>query len=408
MIIKANAIHLPLKDQSVNCIVTSPPYWSLRKYDIPDSIFGGAGKCQHEWINENFKQHSGRGDCQRSGKFSEQEPIPDMTLSRGFCSLCGAWRGQLGLEPTINLFLEHLLQVMDECWRVLRNDGTMWVNLGDTYSQSGGSGSGEYRKRHKQFGKIINQGTAQSPHKAKGLPPKSLCGIPERFVIAMTDRGWARRNTVIWEKSNSLPSSAKDRFTVDFEPVFFFVKSRKYWFEQQYEPHQQVSIDRAKYPINKFGGNPNNPMGALSKGKRGGAEQTMITPNPKGRSKRCVWRIATTSCHGSHFATFPPALIEPMIRAGCPEGGIVLDPFGGSGTTLMVAEQLNRIGISIDLGYQELQEKRITKEALKQKVLKLRIKEKDIPCNLCASSQATSAVTQKIAMPEEANEILLQ
>ena len=177
-----------LPDESVNCVVTSPPYWALRDY----------------------------GD-----------------------------KNQLGLEPDFNEYIRKLCDIFDEVWRVLRKDGTCWVNLGDTY---GGSNQGYgTTKRNTNTG---FQDTRDGFYAAsKNKPPmanmmhKSLIMIPSRFAIEMTDRGWILRNEIIWYKPNCMPSSVRDRFTVDFEKVFFFTKSKKYWFEQQYEPHSKASIE---------------------------------------------------------------------------------------------------------------------------------------------------------------------
>ncbi len=421
-----DARHLPLKDESIDCVITSPPYWSLRKYDIPDSVWDGDKGCEHEWVEhirpaaEGTKTLDGNSAL-RAGHQGTISATMKPTVS-SFCSRCNAWRGQLGLEPTIDLYLKHLLQCFDEVKRVLKKEGTLWVNLGDSYSNSGGSGSGEYQKKHTQFGKIIDQGTAQNPHRAIGFTPKTLCLIPERFAISMVEREWILRNKIIWYKPNCMPASVKDRFTVDFEPVFFFVKNRRYWFEQQYEPLQKSSLERGySYKNREEYVSPkkkNNP--GLSCPEMG---RKYI---PQGRNSRCVWTIPTQPYPESHFATFPEALVEPMIKSGCPKEsggkcgkarekiliptedykkllgkgwtnheadleqgltvtknkkvsctaqydfkgltdcgcnagskpGIVLDPFCGSGTVIKVAERLQRIGIGFDLGYEKLEQKR--------------------------------------------------
>jgi site-specific DNA-methyltransferase (adenine-specific) len=320
MIIKADSRHIPLDDDSVNCIITSPPYWSLRKYDIPDVDFGD-------------------------------------------------WRGQLGLEPTIDLYLKHLMQIMDECKRVLRDDGTMWVNLGDSY---GGSNSGGIEDN--KAAKFGTGATSLQEHRpSKGMMAKSLCLIPYRFAIAMIDRGWICRNLINWWKPNCMPSSAKDRFTVDFEPIFFFVKSRKYWFEQQYEPfHPNTDVwyrkelrEGKEYNCKKpYKGNTPYATTKAQNPQESKARILESMKNSHGRNRRCVWTIPTQPYPESHFATFPEALVEPMIRAGCPKGGTVLDPFCGSGTVMRVAEKLGRKGIGIDLGYTNLAEKKCKKNQI--------------------------------------------
>lgn len=432
----ADSLHLPLKDQSVNCIITSPPYWSLRKYDIPDLIWDGDNGCEHGWGNNitNPKADYRTKEDMISqgatvGNTINQELFNPKNMGQ-FCLHCSAWSGQLGLEPTIDLYLRHLMQIMDECKRVLRDDGTMWVNLGDSYNGSGQDSS----KSNRQFSqsicgssRMVGEASPTSRTFDKLIKAKSLCLIPYRFAIEMVDRGWILRNIIIWHKPNCMPASVKDRFTVDFEPVFFFVKSRKYWFESQYDELADCTkrdkrvVTGYKTDGRVWDKDPNSMFGKMGSMK----------VNPQGRNRRCIWTISTQPYPESHFATFPEALVEPMIRAGCPKEicvkcgkarekimdvvqgepdeiyigqaqkdygsakaqnpsdtkrrilqsmakkkieigltdcgcnagfrpGIVLDPFCGSGTTMRVAEKLNRIGIGFDLAYEELQGKRMS------------------------------------------------
>ena len=170
---------------------------------------------------------------------------------------------------------------------------------------------------------------------------------PHFFAILMVDHGWILRNEIIWYKPNCMPSSVKDRFTVDFEKVFFFVKNKKYWFEQQLEPLTYPDFLK-RTATNKQGN------GQLAKSVRFGSKEI-------GRNKRCVWQIPTKPFKEAHFAVFPPTLVEPMIQAGCPENGIVLDPFMGSGTVAEVALKLNRrfVGIELNPEYIKIAKKRI-------------------------------------------------
>jgi len=285
-----------IPDESVNCCITSPPYWALRDYEV---------------------------------------------------------EGQLGLEPTFNEYLNNLVTIFDEVKRVLRKDGTCWVVIGDTY---GGSLNKERDPSKLAEKQRSNRGSyfrkdSNIKFKAQGLD-KCLLQIPARFAIMMIDRGWLIRNEIIWRKVNVMPSSVKDRFTMDYEKVYFFVKNKKYWFEQQFEEYAESSKARMKYP--RYTDN--------SKGASG--QYAVVNNDYKvnyGRNKRCVWDIATKPFKGPHYATFPPDLIEPMIKAGCPDGGIVLDPFLGSGTTALVAKQLGRdfIGIELNPEYCRLAEERI-------------------------------------------------
>jgi site-specific DNA-methyltransferase (adenine-specific) len=182
----------------------------------------------------------------------------------------------------------------------------------------------------------------------------------------MTDRGWILRNEIIWHKPNCMPSSAHDRFTVDFEKIFFFVKSQRYYFKQQFEPPR----DRERLSRRLF--NPDTPKKRIYEAGLTSAinpktiEASRLRILEVGRNKRCVWRIATRPYFGNHFATYPPRLIEIPINAGCPSGGIVLDPFMGTGTTALVAQNLGRKYIGIDLNPEYV---RIARERLAQRTL---------------------------------------
>ena len=189
--------------------------------------------------------------------------------------------------------------------------------------------------------------------------------IPERFAIRMINKGWILRNKIIWKKNNCMPSSAKDRFTVDYENIYFFVKSQKYYFKTQYEPLSQAYIERSKY---SYGGNQKN-VAVINSCKDIGSSASrtyfptpkMIIPNPNGRMKRCVWTINPQPFPEAHFAVFPEELVKQCLDAGCPEEGIVLDCFMGSGTTALVALKNNRkfVGIELNPDYISIAQKRI-------------------------------------------------
>ena len=281
-----------LKNESIDCVVTSPPYWALRNYGVV---------------------------------------------------------GQLGLEPTFQEYIIKLCDIFDEVKRVLKKEGTCFVNLGDTYGGSGDKGDWEDPKDKNRNGqrKSVNKSATQ----------KSLCQIPSRFAIEMCNRGWILRNKIIWHKPNVMPSSVKDRFTVDYEEIFFFTKNKNYYFEQQFEPLSQVSIDRVRY-----GWKSKKANASVMNGKGIDVEKMGERfANEKGRNKRTVWKIPTSSSRYSHVAMFPEALIEPMIKAGCPTGGVVLDIFMGAGTTAVVAKKNNRnyLGIELNPEYIKIAEERI-------------------------------------------------
>jgi DNA modification methylase len=230
----------------------------------------------------------------------------------------------------------------------------MWVNIGDSYAGSG-KGIGTDRTLCKEV--YTDDDIVKTDWKQTGIPAKSLVGIPERFAIRMTDElGMIRRNTIIWWKRNAMPSSVKDRFTVDFEPVYFFTKSVKYWFEQQKEPYTA--------PLDRWGGDKLKADGESAWDKGTGQSSYRdrnMRPDPQGRNKRCVWNIPTKPFPGAHFAVFPDTLVEPMLSAGCPLDGWVLDPFAGSGTVGVVAQQQgkNFVGIELNPAYITLAESRM-------------------------------------------------
>lgn len=351
-------------DESVDCVITSPPYWGLRDYGIEPVIWDADPNCEHEWgkaieerVDETgFKRN--RKGLNKAAEIADGNPrfavtnIPIIKKESQLCLKCSAWKGSLGLEPTPELYIKHLLEIFDEIKRVLKKTGICWVVLGDSYASGGGVAVEQSSKRQAAINTHSYPDYAPNA-KYRSTMGKSLMGIPEMFVLGMRDRGWRRRNTIIWHKPNCMPSSAKDRFTVDFEYIYFFTKTGKYWFEQQFEDHQspRKEIDR------QYSDGFKETQYATNKNYSGG-----VGYGEQGRNKRCVWTIPTQSYADAHFATFPEALVEPMIRAGCPESGIVLDPFSGSGTTLKVAERLNRQWVGIDLKpeYLDMAEKRLS------------------------------------------------
>jgi len=339
-----------IDSESINCVVTSPPYWALRDYQTEPRIWDGDKGCEHEWgtnTQRDTRLQAGNPEFQRpwreqaSGRSSSQ-----------FCIKCGAWKGSLGLEPTFDLYIKHLCDIFDEVKRVLRKDGTVWVVIGDSYSGSGKAGSNpEYQSKHTEFGKpSIHNERFGMPTTNIGVPAKSLVMIPFRFAIEMVNRGWILRNTIIWYKPNCMPASVKDRFTVDFEYVFFFVKNKKYWFEQQLEKTLTKDNSSRNRDITKLNNTPGRSrMSGLK------------VNNYDFKNKRSVWQVTTKPFKEAHFAVYPEELIKPMIKAGCPDDGIILDPFIGSGTTGVMAKKLGRnfIGIEISEDYCKIANKRL-------------------------------------------------
>lgn len=569
-----------MEAESVHCCVTSVPYWGLRDYQIPPSVWGGNPTCDHVFGEEcsEHEMRKGAGFAElgkrMKGGGHKQAKVENVRIVHGFCERCGAWRGCLGLEPTYQLYVEHITEVFREVWRVLRKDGTLWINLGDCYANSRAGWSaqkywdGEHDNRtfrDKPFdtfapkgsfarnpggtavtnnGRVVDWGYRsrglqgsdakgrRTPGKADGaesneggayhgpleqpnrmpqpgLKQKDLAGMPWRVAFALQDDGWWLRRDIIWHKLNPMPESIYDRPTTSHEYIFLFSKSgdtllwrhrdgrviwkqpepdfiwrhretrletavepkrhKKKWirvnlwrgFDYYYdaeaimEPsspnsHARASRSRSKTHKNADGGPgkqtiaKNSPVAGrllpipagwdFGEGRHGSihrdgrrqevgighnARPRKALPNSYGgkqpgknsrafvdrtprqrkgdahpgtfksdgprprnnanydaaigtgdlvhmRNKRSVWPIATKPYKGAHFATFPPKLIEPCILAGCPRGGTVLDPFGGAGTTGLVAVQHQRHAILIELNpqYAEMAAWRLREAAL--------------------------------------------
>ena len=304
-----------LPDESVHCVVTSPPYWGLRDYGV---------------------------------------------------------EGQMGMEICLGDHVDGMTEVFAEVRRVLRKDGTLWLNYGDSYAASvNGRAAADIVDDDRTFrdkpfstvGPIFRPGNPDknggrsnrnglSVDAASMLKPKDLCGIPWRVAFALQADGWYLRQDIIWSKPNPMPESVRDRCTKAHEYIFLLSKSQRYYFDQDAIRQKPTGWT--------------NPIRSFSKGSLGKNH----TPNYQldgllGANKRSVWEISTEPYSEAHFATFPPALIEPCILAGCPKGGTVLDPFGGAGTTGLVADRLGRNAILIELNpeYVEMAERRIRGDA---------------------------------------------
>lgn len=307
---------------SINCIITSPPYWSLRNYGSKPVVWGGDKSCKHKWQRTAPRRRRTSDDSPNSPKQTANRAGADKLLPTNICSLCGAWRGEHGLEPTPELYIKHSMMVFDEVKRVLRPDGVLFVNIADTYA-GGGTGKGQDNsnlangKPAKGFrsSRYLNQ---RNPSRLAAAPAKSLCAIPERFVLAMAEHGWIRRCTIIWAKGVSfcdsysgscMPDSAKDRPNKNgFEYVYMFTKNKKYYYEQQYEKW----IDpRKRSPAPKHSNNPDVNLVADTFSQYG--------ENPLGRTIRNVWIVNPQAYPDSHYATFPEELVRPLIRMGTPE-----------------------------------------------------------------------------------------
>ena len=247
-----------------------------------------------------------------------------------------------------------------EVWRVLRPDGTLWVNIADTYC--GTESKGDHCDPKNPKGRTGQQISVN--HRANGCKEKDLIGIPWLLAFALRGDGWYLRNAAVWEKGNAMPESAKDRMTRSYEFVFLFAKSKRYYYDGAAiaEPVKAGTVERMKrgfYTQKYAGGVPGQTAQSIFR-KRASGELTSAEI-PVFRNKRDVWHINTVPYAGAHYAAFPPKLAETCILAGCPSGGVVLDPFFGSGTTGLVAVQTGRryIGIDINAEYCRLSAERI-------------------------------------------------
>lgn len=347
-----------LPDQSVNTVVTSPPYFGLRDYGTGKWV-GGDPECNH-------MRDSKVGDSTSTGHkgMDDKGHAVGDAIYKDECKKCGAVRedSQFGLEETPEEFCENLVKLFREIRRVLKDDGTVWLNLGDSYAGSGknrnADGTSNAGENTKQS---TSQGTTEGnlrPVKANeiGLKAKDLIGIPWRVAFALQADGWYLRQDIIWNKPNPMPESVKDRCTKAHEYIFLLSKSKSYYYD-----HEAI-----KEPL-KYPNETRRPLGSKGAWQMDGREQrengggSAYDGYPTKRNKRSVWTVTPKSFKGAHFATFPPELIEPCILAGCPEGGTVLDPFGGSGTTAGVAYLHDRNSILCELNpeYVKLVESRI-------------------------------------------------
>lgn len=332
-----------LPDESVHCVTTSPPYWGLRDYGT-GRWEGGAPECAHTFIRggtARTRLHEHGATRTEESVKAALAKVPHATY-KSYCKRCGARRidDQLGLEDTPEEFVSKMVAVFREVRRVLRHDGTCWINIGDSYAGKAGGFQGRHGQR------AIRTFTARIKIEKGGgdLKPKDLVGIPWMLAFALRADGWHLRSEVIWHKLNPMPESVRDRPTKAHEQVFLLTKSPDYYYD----------ADAIKEPVTGNAhprGNGVNPK--ASENARGSKQNSSFSAALCGlvdtRNKRSVWSVASQPYDGAHFATFPPNLIAPCILAGCPAGGTVLDPFGGSGTTACVAVEHGRSAILIEL-----------------------------------------------------------
>ena len=333
-----------LDDNSIDCVVTSPPYWGLRDYGTAQWQ-GGDPNCDHQTKRS-------RGDDIKQGD-KQGTNLGSRPNIQTLCK-CGAKRidKQLGLEPTYQEHIQNIVELFRAMKPKLKDSATIWLNYGDSYAATVNGTKAKDIKND-------DRGFVDKPFSTiqGSIKPKDLVMIPNRIAIALQDDGWWIRSEIIWHKPNPMPESVRDRPTSSHEKIWLITKSKKYYYDA--DAIKEKSISKGSVHVHKPG---NKADEYVKQGLKTHPAKTYITPQKK--NKRNVWTITTKPCKEAHFATFPKDLIEPCIKAGCPENGIVLDPFGGAGTTGIVAKSLNRQSILIELNpeYIKIAKKRAEKE----------------------------------------------
>ncbi len=414
MIIQASAAAIPLPDESVHCVVTSPPYWGLRSYGTPPQVWGGDLGCDHDWGKLERGKRKDLLPVDRSASVGrtaaatstsrmatgEVQAVAAKTGGR-FCSKCDAWLGELGLEPSLNLYVEHTVIVFREIWRVLRSDGTAWLNLGDSYA-GGGCGHRDAERWPKQ-----SRNDHFPRHSKKmagaGLKFKDLCMMPARVALALQADGWWIRKDIIWAKRNTMPESTEDRPTSSHEYIFLMAKSEQYYYDH-------IAIQEpAGLNTHPRGGGVHPKSAAHGSGNE--SFEAAVTRVVAMRNKRDVWFVASepnsdkaldfesadyVDVHGlprkvsaecpvhayairrvmqracrcplsyiAHFATMPTGIVEPCVLAGTSERGCcsqcgspqiriakkTTQFHGGSGAAGRTAEEVNSAGKWAGLQY---------------------------------------------------------
>ena len=333
--------------------ITSPPYYGLRDYGTA-KWEGGDPDCEHSISMPTKWNDPKRGTVLRP-------EVGHRGGSSSNCHLCGAKRidEQLGLEDTPEDYIKSMVEVFRCVWDVLEDDGTLWVNIGDSYCNSNGfaRASPEYQREGRN-NMPANDRKLDKLH-ATGLKTKDLIGIPWMLAFALRADGWYLRQDIIWSKPNPMPESVQDRCTKAHEYIFLLSKSHKYHFDHVAikEPMKGEPEARDK--------NAEGYQADYSKGDRFSKGERVFGADGMA-NKRSVWTVNTKPYSGAHFAVFPTELIEPCILAGAPVGGVVLDPFMGSGTTAQVAQDLGRqyLGCELNLEYGNLQKKRTAQTSL--------------------------------------------
>jgi DNA modification methylase len=307
------------------------------------------------------------GDCRESMRTLEAGGVNCCVTSPPYFGLRDyGHAGQIGLEETPEAYVAEMVDVFREVRRVLRDDGTVWLNLGDSYAATtkGSSGKGEKQVRNAET--LLSDRRWRVPY---GLKPKDLIGIPWRVAFALQADGWYLRQDIIWAKPNPMPESVTDRCTKAHEYIFLLSKSARYYYDNESVKENSTGSTKGMGTSFRRAGSkrgaslcPNSPMPTHRQ------DRNPVCYDGPTRNRRSVWTVATRPFKGAHFATFPPDLITPCVLAGCPVGGTVLDPFSGAGTTGLVACTNGRsyIGCELNTEYAAMSESRIQAEANRQ------------------------------------------
>ena len=319
-ILQGHALDLlpTLPAASAQCVVTSPPYWGLRDYGLPPLVWDDPGGCKHWWVEESGFKNSTKGN-EGSTLIGPSRAVTEGRFDsvHAFCANCPAWRGSLGLEPTPDLYVSHLVKVFREVRRVLRDNGTVWLNMGDVY----GSGT----RVSRDYSPNVKHGYWSNPAITQRIPTpaKQLIGLHWRLAFALQADGWYLRSDIIWAKPNPMPESVTDRPTKSHEYVFLLSKSASYYYDAEAirEPNQGPLPwgGRATSKADDERGQGHHGNSSLL--RPGQTKEDKLKWYTSGRNRRSVWIIPTEPYPDAHFATFPKALVEPCILAGTSEKG---------------------------------------------------------------------------------------
>ncbi|MDE2104095.1 MAG: site-specific DNA-methyltransferase [Patescibacteria group bacterium] len=357
-----------LPDNSVNCVVTSPPYWGLRWYSgVEPTVWRGDREHRHTFTPVEIGRRAGTNGngITHSNGHSEAKKAASIASAGQSCE-CGAWRGQLGMEPMPQAYIAHLVEVFEEVRRVLCKDGTCWIVIGDCYANDGKYG-GETRGKQSYLDDASRQRNGREKRRT-GLKTKDRVMIPARVALALQDAGWWLRDEIVWHKRNPLPTSVGDRTCPAHEMIYMLTKSAKYHYDRDAIATPITSASQKQRTINEqCGGDKQDAYEAGYTGQRIRSRrpneiiQELAANRVEKAAKRSVWTCSSQPFSGGHFATFPEEIPATCILAGCPEGGVVCDPFSGSGTTGVVARKLGRrfIGFEASAEYAEMSIARI-------------------------------------------------